>query len=274
MKKQYYILAFVSLILFSCGKDNKFTVGDSITKKITIEFDSISKKNNDWHQFNFDKANGLEVSFSKGTVKGNSYTITAKEYSEDTEPIKVTLSSNVTGTYSFKLIYSKSSETAEVNFENGQSFEFPELVVQAKWKAFIPYITGLIILLLIIIIVLVKKHLKGKTFDDGFLQIAYPEEMQISLEGKRKLSFAKIQNNKDLTAIITCEQKSEFIEGDGDIESEENIIKVAQLEVFDDDFFKINNETIDIKTVVLNDGDTIEIFSFDNNKLVSFQYEN
>jgi len=259
MKKQYYILAFVSLILFSCGKDNKFAVGDSITKEFTIEFDSISKINDDWHQFNFDKTNGLEVSFSKGTVKGNSYTITAKEYSKDTEPIKVTLSSNVTGTYSFKLFYSKSSETAEVNFENGQSFEFPKLVVQAKWKSYIPYIIGVILIILGFLIWFLIKRKKDNSFDNGYLQITLPKNDQIELEGKSEIDLAKALE-------MYCEPDTKF-EEDEEIE-----VKLPRVEIDTDMKMTVNGLENMSESTYLKDKDKVIILNSKNDELIKFQY--
>ncbi|MCB0537474.1 MAG: hypothetical protein KDE33_08090 [Bacteroidetes bacterium] len=266
MKKQYYILAIISFLLFSCGENGKFSVGDSITKKITIEFDSVSKENNDWHEFNFEKTDGLEVSFSKGTVKGNTYTITAKDYSIDSKPIEVMLSSDLAGTYSFKLIYSKSSETAEVDFENGQSFEFPELIVQAKWKSYIPYFIGLIIIVFGLIVWLLRNRKKANSFDNGFLQISLPKNEQFDLEGKGNIDLAKALEIDDIFCTLYCEPETK-LEEDEEIE-----VKLPRVEIDTDMKMTINGVENMSESAYLKDKDKVIILNSQNDELIKFQY--
>ncbi len=266
MKKQYYILAFISLLLISCGKDNKLFVGNSISKKISIDFDSISQQNNDWHQFDFEKTDGLIVNFSKGSVSDGKYIITAQQYLKDKKPIEVILKAKKVGAYSFKLTYVQSSKSAEVDFKNGQSIEFPKLIVEAKWKAYIPYFIAIFIILLIVVIWLIIKTKKNNSFDTGFLQVTRPKNEQIDLEGKAKINLAKMLEIKDIVCLLYCEKDSKF-------EEEEEIeIKRPLIEVDSDMKIIINEIDNGMTSVYLTHQDKVVVLDNNNTELIKFQY--
>jgi|GEM_PF-6957390 hypothetical protein len=266
MKKLYYIL-FISLFLFSCNNKNTLSVEETITKEITIPFDSLSIQNNDFIKFKLEKSEHLIVDFSKGKNTDNDFIISANDYLTDSEPIIVKLSSNVEGIHSFKLVFSELSPDLEADFTNGDIIEFPNLTVQAKWKAYILYIIILSLLLFVFIIWFIIKRKSGNSFDYGYLQISYPKNEQIELEGENKIDLVKYLNiEDDIFCTVYCEPDTKFED------KEEIDIKLPRIEIDTDMKLKVNDVENLSESAYLKNKDSISIVNVKGEEIIKLKY--
>lgn len=268
--KPNIIISIVLLVLLFTGCSKGTKVGNTFEKSFELAVDSIAAKNNSWLEFEVEKSQEINLSFSKGEYSNKKYRITAKEYVSDDEPIKIKISTESAGNYNFEMSLVNSSEDVDVDYGNKESIVIPNIEFVSAWKHYLwLFIVGGVLLFGLLTFLGWRNYNNNNPkFEEGYINILFPSKHQIDLAGKRSVDIAKSIESDEFTCILQCQIDEENIE--------EDYIEVSLpiIESSDDIVLIINNQQID--TTIdekLKDKDIVVINSSLGDKLVEFTYK-
>ncbi len=262
------VIILLLVMLQACSDNKSISPGNEITKKITIDFEFSKNRNDDWLEFEMRKSSELSVKVSKGTIKNEIFRITEEEYNQDNKPIIITITSEKEGEYFFDFKFRGASKGIAHNFEIGEGISIQQIKVEAVLRRHIVIIIIAIVIILLSLLSLLLKMKREREFDGGYLDISFPRNEQIELEGKSKIDLAKEYGLEDILCNISCEINYR------DFEGEEIKEKQPHLEVDTDMYIvDIDNTGDRVTSKFLNVYDDIIILNSQKEVKIKFLYK-
>jgi hypothetical protein len=122
------------------------------------------------------------------------------------------------------------------------------------------YIIGGFILLVVSIVLWIIKVRRDNSFDVGYIQVTFPKDKQIDLEGRSKINIIKeLQIETDCSCDLYCEK------------DEATDTKIPRIEI-ENGISKMEVNGIESIDAWLKDRDKVVVYDNYGNQLISLQY--